>query len=38
MLETQQISRRICNIWRCRQTAAKNLTELLDILLADRWS
>jgi len=32
MSERQQISYRICNIWRCQQIAARNLTELVDIL------
>jgi len=32
MIETQQISHRIRNISQCRQTAARNLTELVDIL------
>jgi len=32
MPERQQISHRICNIWRCQQIAARNLTELIDIL------
>jgi len=30
--ERQQISHRICNIWRCQQIAARNLTEFVDIL------
>jgi len=32
MPERQQISHRICNIWRCQQIVARNLTELVDIL------
>jgi len=32
MPEKQQISHRICNIWGCRQIAARNLTEFVDIL------
>jgi len=32
MSERQQISYRICNIWRYRQIAARNLTELVDNL------
>jgi len=32
MPERQQISHRICNIWWSQQIAARNLTELVDIL------
>jgi len=31
-LSTLPLSHRICNIWRCQQTTARNLTELVDIL------
>jgi len=32
MPERQQISHRVCNIWRCRQTAARNMIKPADML------
>jgi len=35
MAERQQISHRVYNIWRCRQTAVKNMTTCYAKLIAE---